>query len=137
MSFIQNSLVVKRSRYEEYIWTGANDIEREGNWKWTTGDLVQEYLWNDGEPNNQGFGEHCAFFYKSKMNDVKCTRQYLFVCKMRAKKNEFKNRLKLSDHLYNIEKDLIDVKMNLSLLSDEVNKSTASTTTTTTTIQEN
>ena len=65
------------------------------------------------------------------MNDTKCKRQNLFVCKMRAKKNEFRNKLKLSDHLYNIEKDLIDVKLNLSLLGDEIYKSTTSTTPTT------
>ena len=53
-----------------------------------------------------------------KLNDAGCSRQMLFICKMEAKKNGFDRNLKLSDHLYNVEKDIIDLKMNLTLLQE-------------------
>ena len=55
-------------------------------------------------------------FNKSKFNDARCLTQMMFVCKMSEKKNGFKNQMKLSDHLYNIEKNIIDLKVNLTLL---------------------
>ena len=78
-------------------------------------------------------GEHCAMFHNEKLNDVNCNRQLMFVCKMKSRKDGFKNELKLSDHLYNIEKDIIDVKMNLTILNEILQNTTTSTTQTSTT----
>ena len=59
-------------------------------------------------------------FHNEKLNDVHCNRKNMFICKMPSKKDGFKNEMKLSDHLYNIEKDVMDIKMNLTLLNESV-----------------
>ena len=66
-------------------------------------------------------------FHKDKLYDVNCNRRNLFICKMSSKPNGFKNEMKLSDHLYNIEKDIIDIKLNLTLVSDKLKETKTST----------
>ena len=70
---------------------------------------------------------------KSKFNDARCVTQMLFVCKMTEKKNGFKNEMKLSDHLYNIEKKILDLKVNLTLLEKLMQTEKSSTIKSTTT----
>ncbi|EMH2710065.1 DUF5011 domain-containing protein [Clostridioides difficile] len=43
-----NSLTTKT------VWLGATDEEKEGQWKWVTGELVKFTNWCAGEPNNFG-----------------------------------------------------------------------------------
>ena len=46
---------MQRSRYEEYIWVGATDLEHEGVFRWITNDRqIDDQFWNSGEPNNRG-----------------------------------------------------------------------------------
>ena len=60
-------------------------------------------------------GEHCAMINKSaKLNDSKCSKKYLFVCKMKSSVNGFQTVLTLGDHLENIEKQMRDLKMNMT-----------------------
>lgn len=66
-------------------------------------------------------------FHKDKLYDVNCNRRNMFICKMPSKPNGFKNELKLSDHLYNIEKDIIDIKLNLTLINEKLVESKTST----------
>nr|WP_172693313.1 immunoglobulin-like domain-containing protein [Clostridioides difficile]AYD68710.1 chitinase B [Clostridioides difficile] len=47
-----NSLTTKTT------WLGATDEEKEGQWKWVTGELVKFTNWCSGEPNNFGGTEH-------------------------------------------------------------------------------
>ncbi|HBG7379663.1 TPA: DUF5011 domain-containing protein [Clostridioides difficile] len=47
-----NSLTTKT------VWLGATDEEKEGQWKWVTGELVKFTNWCSGEPNNFGGTEH-------------------------------------------------------------------------------
>ena len=72
-------------------------------------------------------------FNKSKFNDARCVTQMMFVCKMSKKKNGFKNQMKLSDHLYSIEKNIIDLKVNLTLLEKLMRTKETSTVESTTT----
>jgi len=132
LDWVRTNVVVRRSKYEERIWVGASDLTKEGTWKWTSGELVPSHFWNPGEPNNQG-GEHCAMFNKSKFNDARCVTQMMFVCKMGEKKHGFKNEMKLSDHLYSIEKNILDLKVNLTLLEKLMRTEKSSTIKSTTT----
>ena len=63
-------------------------------------------------------------FNKSKFSDVRCIAQMMFVCKMRSRKNGFKNEMRLSDHLYNIEKNILDLKLNITLIQKLIQTST-------------
>ena len=63
-------------------------------------------------------------FHKEKLNDVSCARKMLYVCKMQSQRNEFKNELKLSDHLYRIEQDIINMKLNMTLMEEAMHKTT-------------
>ncbi|XP_003426493.1 hemolymph lipopolysaccharide-binding protein-like [Nasonia vitripennis] len=38
--------------------------------------------WREGEPNNLGGVEHCGSYYKDGLNDVPCTKEIAFVCKI-------------------------------------------------------
>ena len=63
-------------------------------------------------------------FHKEKLNDVSCSRKMLYVCKMSSKRNEFKNEMKLSDHLYRIEQEIINMKLNMTLLEEAMYRTT-------------
>ena len=55
LEYIKSNIVVQRSRYEEYIWVGASDMDQEGVFKWiTNGNQIDDQFWNSGEPNNRG-----------------------------------------------------------------------------------
>ena len=67
------------------IWTGYNDREVEGSFKWTDGMSSTSYTaWVPGEPNNGGGKEDCGEIYldSNKWNDVECSRVRSFVCKI-------------------------------------------------------
>jgi len=58
-------------------WIGGNDIDEEGNWKWTDGSPFEFTFWTSGEPNNAGpdKDEDCLMYgYRGKWNDGRCTR---------------------------------------------------------------
>ena len=59
-------------------------------------------------------------FHDKKLVDVHCNTKKMVLCKMAAVKNGFLNELKLADHLHNIEKDVIDLKVNITLLQQQV-----------------
>ncbi|EOE7347251.1 immunoglobulin-like domain-containing protein [Clostridioides difficile] len=68
---LKGHLATIKSKYEldlfnslttKTVWIGATDEEKEGRWKWVTGELVGEPVkftnWCPGEPNNFGGTEH-------------------------------------------------------------------------------
>jgi hypothetical protein len=60
-----------------YVWTGLNDMRKEGEWEWSTGQPAEFTSWNEGEPNNWGGREDCGIMYvttekKGRFNDRNC-----------------------------------------------------------------
>ncbi|XP_055873673.1 uncharacterized protein LOC106052547 [Biomphalaria glabrata] len=67
------------------IWTGANDIEREGHFVWEEDNSpVVEKIWKKGEPNNQNLvhgEEDCTFINPELMlYDIWCTARRNSLC---------------------------------------------------------
>ena len=69
-------------------------------------------------------------FHDSKLNDVYCNSRKMFICKMTAVRNGFLSQLKLADHLYNLEKDIVDLKINITLLREDLKQTSTESTTT-------
>ena len=54
------------SRKYKAWWGGATDEEQEGDWRWTqSGGPVQNFMWSDKEPNNEGGEEDYFCFFKA------------------------------------------------------------------------
>ena len=66
-------------------WIGANDIRREGHWRWDNGCPVRYRRWNPREPNNWR-NEDCAHFVTrplGRWNDIRCNHRFNFICERR------------------------------------------------------
>ena len=59
-------------------------------------------------------------FHDKKLVDVHCNTKKMVLCKMAAVRNGFLNDLELADHLHNIEKNVIDLKVNITLLQQQL-----------------
>ena len=74
-------------RYYNF-WIGANDIEREGHFKWSDGSPFSFKFWWTGEPNNRGSRgpEDCVQLkqakYRRAWNDLACSFRHPFICKI-------------------------------------------------------
>lgn len=86
----ENNAVMKLITASQYNGTdtgwriGATDIEKEGTWKWGSGESFSYKNWNSGEPNNSnvGFVEDSAVIINSltgKWNDVMTTQNFPFI----------------------------------------------------------
>ena len=69
------------------LWSGANDIEVEGDWVWENGESVnmEEAPWNNNQPNNEKEEDDCAIIYASgkyAMNDQSCGKRKPFLCQI-------------------------------------------------------
>lgn len=67
-------------------WTGGNDIDREGTYVWSNGDPWGFAPWEDGEPNDLGFGvQNCVDIYDDAvagpwLGDNACTDESPYIC---------------------------------------------------------
>jgi Lectin C-type domain len=70
------------------FWIAATDLGSENDFYWeSTGDLIGPYTnWALNEPNNDKDNEHCVVLASSGVagawNDVPCTLNYRYICKM-------------------------------------------------------
>ncbi|XP_042288937.1 C-type lectin domain family 4 member F-like [Thunnus maccoyii] len=75
------------NRYQDTIWIGLTDSEREGTWKWVDGTPLTTSFWHSGEPNNYlGQNEDCVetrFRDKNSWNDVICGDRNSWICEKR------------------------------------------------------
>ncbi|MBQ7220795.1 MAG: C-type lectin domain-containing protein [Synergistaceae bacterium] len=69
------------------VWLGATDEEREGTWKWVTGEDWNYTNWRTGQPDNAGGKEHYLHFNwgeRGKWNDYLPTVRLGYVCECDA-----------------------------------------------------
>ncbi|CAC5367790.1 unnamed protein product [Mytilus coruscus] len=70
------------------IWIGANDIENEGRWIWSSDNTTLQYFpWRSGQPDNYNNEEHCAQIFSDKdggWNDIGCSERLSFTCERNA-----------------------------------------------------
>ncbi|XP_078579734.1 lymphocyte antigen 75-like isoform X1 [Branchiostoma floridae x Branchiostoma japonicum] len=82
-----NFLLTQMNDVFAQYWIGLNDKSVENGFTWTDGTPVGFTLWNDGEPNNAGSGEHCVEMVVSSgaafWNDMDCGASRNWVCKLR------------------------------------------------------
>ncbi|XP_067437221.1 CD209 antigen-like protein E [Thunnus thynnus] len=73
------------NRYQERIWIGLADSEREGTWKWVDGTPLTTSFWHSGEPNNYlGQNEDCVETRfdneENGWNDSICGQRNFWMC---------------------------------------------------------
>lgn len=70
------------------IWIGANDIENEGRWIWSSDNTTVHYFpWRSDQPDNFHSEEHCAHIFSDKeggWNDLHCSGRLFFTCERNA-----------------------------------------------------
>ncbi|CAC5391768.1 unnamed protein product [Mytilus coruscus] len=71
------------------FWLGGTDIEKEGDWIWSTSqtDIIFND-WSVGQPSNSKGEEHCLQMklrYNLKWNDDPCTEGKRFICEKKEK----------------------------------------------------
>ena len=71
---------------ENNAWIGATDKDKEGNWKWVTGEAFSYTAWCPGQPDNNQYGiegeENYAQIWEGnngKWNDTAGSKEYPFV----------------------------------------------------------
>jgi hypothetical protein len=61
----------------QHVWIGYTDIAAEGTWVWTDGSEPAFENWLEGEPSNDGTGEHCALIYTVEPGPIGFWNDYL------------------------------------------------------------
>ncbi|XP_071181909.1 macrophage mannose receptor 1-like [Mytilus edulis] len=75
----------KNQLKEEPYWTGLNEIDHKGTFKWSDGTPLDYKNWNLYEPNHWNNFEHCVemeHFTHRKWNDGNCYVSQSFICKL-------------------------------------------------------
>lgn len=68
------------------LWVGLTDAEREGDWRWLSGEIPFAGGWRPGEPNDQN-GEDCGELIVDGggFNDVPCSLLKPVLCEARVR----------------------------------------------------
>ncbi len=62
-------------------WIGLNDIDQEGEYRWSNGQGTDYRNWNRGEPNNWEDSEDCIEMLRNeRWNDLGCEESLPFIC---------------------------------------------------------
>jgi hypothetical protein len=69
----------------ERWWMGFNDLEREGDWRWVSGQNITYTNWDPpDEPNDAARGEDCGqlnrWWPAQTWNDEPCQTELPFIC---------------------------------------------------------
>ncbi|KAK6176987.1 hypothetical protein SNE40_015183 [Patella caerulea] len=80
LNLIQNSS-------STYIYLGATDVNKEGDWKWLNGVIIPTSTpsdWIPNRPDNYGDSQHCIVFKKGSdgLDDRDCTETTPFICEI-------------------------------------------------------
>ncbi len=90
LQFLTTSIFIKSNGYDR-IWLGMNDKAVEGRFVWTDESPFDYNQWGENEPNSLSSEENCGEFQIGPTpswldvpgwNDVTCTREYSYICKM-------------------------------------------------------
>jgi len=80
----ENELVYKemKQRGITYLWIGLNDIRKEKDWEWMSGESSAYRNWRPGTPRGRR-GLNCVFVsygYDGRWVDYRCNDRNPFVC---------------------------------------------------------
>lgn len=90
----ETDFMIRYRKYNEahwtsaYLWTGGNDMSKEGAWSWVGSGRVLTYTdWQDGEPDNHRGAQHCIYLRAAgkdhRWDDWHCYAARLnFVCEI-------------------------------------------------------
>ncbi|XP_059188762.1 C-type lectin domain family 4 member M-like [Centropristis striata] len=73
------------SSFNQRVWIGLTEVERENNWKWIDGTAASTTYWVRGEPNNSF--EDCVELIgpapaTANWNDLRCGVDLYFICEI-------------------------------------------------------
>ena len=72
----------------ERFWLGGNELQKEGDWKWSDGSA---FIYHNWYPSNTSGNENCMELHnlsEKKWNDIKCDHKFMFVCKFTKGKED-------------------------------------------------
>jgi hypothetical protein len=58
----ENDFLYKHFAQDHVCWLGGSDAQRDGDWKWSTGEPWKYQNWFEGEPNNAHEAENYLLF---------------------------------------------------------------------------
>ena len=65
----------------EDVWLGASDEEKEGDWKWVTGEAFAFKHWATGQPDNdQGTQHHLVYSHGEAWDDNNAGIRWKYMC---------------------------------------------------------
>ncbi len=78
----ENDLLEDATDGDDY-WIGGNDIEQEGDFRWSNGDPIEFFNFGPGQPSDPGiFGEDCILFDggDGEWDDRDCDDDHDYLC---------------------------------------------------------
>jgi hypothetical protein len=65
------SIINFAKKFTDYYWLGATDRQKEGTWKWVTGEKFDYSNWGEGQPDNANNIEHYLESNGDNWNDIR------------------------------------------------------------------
>lgn len=77
---------------------GGSDAEKEGSWKWVTGEPWSYTKWESGEPNNLNDEDYLAITKQGNWNDLSLGHQAGFICEFENAVQSTKSTVKRTNN---------------------------------------
>jgi hypothetical protein len=62
------------------VWIGGTDESSEGKFQWVNGSALVYFVWDPGQPDNAGGGEHYLVLWPRGWNDRPAGHRAMFIC---------------------------------------------------------
>ncbi|XP_022089887.1 echinoidin-like [Acanthaster planci] len=91
---VPSDMISNYNRFDS-VWIGMNDLEVEGNYRWSDGSAVKYRKWADAEPNDTIAKDDCVHMMDilgrgvpGEWNDIDCNHDngLPFICKLKLTK---------------------------------------------------